>query len=121
MEDILDDEQFDGATNENLTSNIKLRTGIYFTIMFVIGIAFVLFISEISPTFYNLLLGPIISICLYLFLGTIIVLIRIFFRRRKDKKKGITTMYDPIWFQIVEVSFVWYIFLMAITFLGRVV
>ena len=121
MDEILDNEQFEETKNDNLTSNIKLKAGIYSTIMLLGGMVYIVIIANYKPTFYNVLMGTIIVNFSFLLLGTTIVLLRLFFRKLKDKKESIITKYDPIWYQIVEVSFVWWIFCMFFIFVGKVV
>lgn len=122
MNEILDNEEIDDQRiNKTLTSNIGVRSIIYFLVMLIGGMLYMKLISQYKPTLYNLLYGSLIFIMMFIVLGALIVMIQFFIRKRKEAKTGIKLKYDPIWFQILEHGFVWWLIIMVIIVVGNYV
>lgn len=119
MEETIDKDFVKNQSKDksNLTQNIELRAVIYFLVMLIGGVIYLLIFSKPSPSIFASLLHTFFTIVVSLFVALAIVLVRIFIRQRKNKKKGLLIEYDPFWFEIIENGFSLWILVMLLNFL----
>ncbi|MCB0639383.1 MAG: hypothetical protein KDC54_22310 [Lewinella sp.] len=119
MNDILDHHDNDEQKrNDQLTKHPKEKSAVYLLLMIVGGVEYMKFIARYETTFFNLFYGAIVIMLTTLLIGTGLVLIRYHFKRRKAARSGKELVQDPIWFQIIENGFVWWLFWMVFVVVG---
>lgn len=112
MDNILDHED-DIVENEKPSSYLRLKGIAYLVIMFVGGMLYMNYFSHYSKHLYSLAYGSLVLIVAYLILSGFFFVVKFFFSKRKNASK------NPIWFEIIESAFVWWVISMFFIVIGK--
>ena len=97
-------------------SNIKVKSAIYIFTMLIGGMLYMKYLTHFPPTFQNMLYGSFVLFVAFISINGILVPLNNFIQKRRhkntDEKK------KPLWFQILEHSFTWWVITMVIIIIG---
>lgn len=112
---ILDQEE---SLEQPLTRDPIKKTLIYTVVMLCGGMLVYAYLYRTTELLFLLFcaLGLMI-ICA--FISLILEAIRLFMRKRKERRTGIKVLSDPFWFEVLEGSFSIWILLTVVVLLGR--
>ena len=111
MKDIIDEGvSASNKIQDKLTSRLKLRTVLYSIVMLIGGLIYAPSLAVPYRLHFIKSALPFILFCMIISL--VLELIRLLFRKIKEKRRGKKIVTDPFWFLIFEGGFsIWLLFI----------